>query len=197
MDFIYVSQNIKDAIKRGGKFPEDENEIYRTIILGDERSAMVPQFFALVAVWVRFHNVVIDEFNRLYPGDDLLPPDVRFHEARRFVIAVYQNIFYTEALPFLVSARSISRYRLTSKKYCYDPKVDPSVTVEFTSSSARYFHTFLQNGYIVNFKNGTKANILLRNLNDASLGFQELAGVLSGLMERPWNTLDIASEVNQ
>lgn len=192
MDFIYVRSNIKKAIKNGGKFLDQEHPIHRTIILGDERSAMLPQIYALAVVWIRFHNLVVDELSKLYPH---LSDDVKFYEARRLVIAVYQHIFYAEVLPLLISAKAIARYRLASKKPCYDPNIDPSVTAEFTASTARYFHTFIQNNYVVNFKNGTKAKILLRNLNDEILGYREITGVITGLLERPWNTLDIASEV--
>lgn len=192
MDFIYVPATIKEAIKNGAKFPETENGIHRTIILGDERSAMFPQFYALAAVWLKFHNIVVNELTRLYPN---LPASVKFYEARRFVIAVYQNIFYVEVLPLIVSARSIARYRMTSKKSCYSPNVDPSVTAEFASSAARFLHTFIHNSYIVNLKNGTKADILLRNLNDETLGYTELTGVITGLLDRPWNAFDIANEV--
>jgi Animal haem peroxidase len=194
MDFIYVSTNIKKAIKNGGKFVDQEHPVHRTIILGDERSAMLPQFYALAVVWIKFHNLVVDEFSKLYPN---LSADAKFYEARKFVIAIYQHIFYSEVLPLLVSAKAIARYRLASKKPCYDHNIDPSVTAEFTASTARYFHTFIQNSYVINFKNGTKADILLRNFNDELLGYRELAGVITGLLERPWNTLDIANEVNK
>lgn len=193
MDFLYVPLTVKDAIKNGGKFDESENHIHRTIVLGDERSVYFPQFYAMVIVWIKFHNIVVDEITRLYPN---LPINVKFYEARRFVIAIYQNVFYSEVLPLLVSARNIAKFRLASKKPCYDPSIDPSVTVEFTASAARYMHTFIQNSYKVNFKNGTSANILLRHLNDALLGQNEMAGVLTGLMNVTWNTNDIAKEVN-
>lgn len=192
MDFIYVPGNIKKALKNKGKFVDQESAMHRTIILGDERSAMLPQIYALAVVWIRFHNLVVDELSTLHPE---LSDEVLFYEARRFVIAVYQQIFYYDVLPLLVSSKAIAKYRLASRKPCYDANVDPSVTAEFTSSSARFFHTFIQNDYIVNFKNGTSENILLRNLNDELLGYREIAGVISGLVSRPWNTKDIAHEV--
>lgn len=192
MDFIYVSNNIKAAIKNGGKFIDQEHSIHRTIILGDERSAMLPQIYAVVVVWIKFHNLVVNELTKLYPQ---LSADVKFYEARRLVIAVYQHIFYSEVLPLLVSAKVIARYRLASKRPCYDPNIDPSVTAEFTASTARYFHTFMQNTYVVNFKNGTVSEILLRNLNDEILGYREINGVITGTLDRPWNFFDIASEV--
>lgn len=53
----------------------------------------------------------------------------------------------------------------------------------------------MQNGYVVNFTDSGPEEILLRNLRDDSLGYTELAGVITGLTQRPWNTEDIAEEV--
>lgn len=192
MSFLYVPSNIKKAIRNGGKFVDQESAIHRTIILGDERSAMLPQIYALAVVWIRFHNLAADEISRLHPD---LNNEAKFYEARRFVIAVYQKIFYYDVLPLLVSSNAQAKYRLSSKKSCYDANINPSVTMEFTSSSARFFHKFIQNDYIVNYKNGTAAKILLRHFNDELLGYRENAGVITGLLDRPWNTEDIANEV--
>ena len=192
MDFLYVASNIKKALKNGGKFADQESSIHRTIILGDERSAMLPQIYALIVVWIRFHNLVVDELSRLHPD---LPSEEKFYEARRFTIAVYQQIFYFDVLPLLVSPKALAKFRLASKKPCYDANIDPSVTVEFTSSSARFFHTFIQNDYVVDYKNGSTEKILLRNLNDELLGHREITGVITGMLDRPWNMEDIATEV--
>lgn len=192
LDFIYVPDTVKDAIRNNGKFLDSDSKIHHTVILGDERSAQFPQYFAIAVVWIRFHNVVVDELERLHPN---LSPSVKFHEARRFVIAVYQNILYAEVIPLIVSGRSIERYRLESRKPCYDPNIDPSVTAEFTASAFRYLHTYMQNGYVVNHKNDEAEVIALRNLTDETLALRELAGVITGLTDRPWNTLDIAEEV--
>lgn len=55
----------------------------------------------------------------------------------------------------------------------------------------------MQNGYVVNFTDSGPEEILLRNLRDDSLGYTELAGVITGLTQRPWNTEDIAEEVEK
>lgn len=173
---------------------DSKNKIHHTIILGDERSSTFPQYYALAVIWIRFHNVVVEELTRLYPSTTA---SFRFFEARRFVLAVYQNILYAEVLPLIISPRSVARYRILSQKPCFDPNVDPSVMVEFTASASRYLHTFMQNGYVVNFTDSGPEEILLRNLRDDSLGYTELAGVITGLTQRPWNTEDIAEEVEK
>lgn len=192
MDILYGDVIVSKAIKNGGKFSENEHDLHQTIILGDERSTAQPQFYALIMVWIKFHNRVFDEISTLHPE---LSNEVKFYETRRFVIAVYQNVLFTEVLPLLVSERSIAKYKLSSQKPCYKSSVDPSVTAEFTSSVARFFHNFLQNGYVVNFKNGTSAEILLRNSGDENLKFNEFTGVLTGLLDRTWNLKDISDEV--
>lgn len=192
LDFIYAPATIKDAIRNDGRFLDSDSKIHHTVILGDERSAQFPQYFAIAVVWIKFHNVVVDELERLHPD---LSPSVKFYEARRFVIAVYQNILYAEVIPLIVSGQSVDRYRLESRRACYDPNIDPSVTGEFTASAFRYLNTFMQNGYVVNHKDGDKEVIALRNLTDETLALRELAGVITGLTDRPWNTFDIAEEV--
>jgi Animal haem peroxidase len=155
---------------------------------------MFPQFYSLAIVWIKFHNLVLDELTKLYPQ---LPVDVKFYEARRFIIAVYQNILYSEVLPLIISPKLVAKYRLTSQKPCYNPDIDPSVLAEFAASAGRYMHTFIQNNYTVNFKNGTTQDILLRHLNNESLGYHELTGVITGLFGRAWNYFDIAHEVRK
>lgn len=194
MDFLYVSATVKDALKNGGKFKEDEKSIHQTIVLGDERNTWYPQFYATMIVWIKFHNRVFDEIYRLYPD---LEYKWRFYETRRYVIAVYQNILITEVLPLYLSEAAIARYQLDIKEPCYSPDADPSVTDEFTSSSARFMHTFIPNTYKVNFKNGTTADIQLRHLNnDVDLGFSEYVGLITGTLDIPWNTKDISIEMS-
>lgn len=192
MSFIYSPSTVKDAIKNEGKFNDNKKDLHKTIVLGDERSTMFPQLYALSIVWIKFHNLVVDEIKKHH--QDLKPEDL-FFEARRFVLAVYQNVIYNEALLMLLSSRSYEKLQDTEGVSCYDPNLDPSVSVEFTASAGRFYHTNIQNGYIISFKNGTKSEILLRDLNDESIGFDELSGVITGGLDRAWNSMDIAKEV--
>lgn len=194
MDFLYVSATVKEALKNGGKFKEDEKSIHQTIVLGDERNTWYPQFYAAMIVWIKFHNRVFDEITRLYPK---LDSKWRFYETRRYVIAVYQNILITEVLPLYLSEIAIDRYQLDIKEPCYSPDIDPSVTDEFTSSAARFMHTFIPNTYKVNLKNDTPIEIQLRHLNnDVDLGFNEYLGIITGMLDVPWNTEDISIEMS-
>lgn len=192
MGFIYVPQTVKVAIKNGGKFLDSKKELRKTIILGDERSTMFPQLYAFTIVWIKFHNLVADELKKHHQE---LEPEALFFETRRFVIAVYQNIIYNEMLLMLLSSRGYGQLQDAEDISCYDPNLDPSVSVEFTASAGRFLHTNIQNGYIVNFANGSTVEFLLRDLNDENLGHDELPGVITGAAQRVWNNHDIAAEV--
>lgn len=193
LDFIYVAANIKAALKNGGKFKEDERSIHRTIVLGDERLVWFPHFAALAIVYIKFHNRVFDEFDRLYPE---LQTNVKFYETRRFVVAVYQATLLTEVLPLIVSDRSEDLYRLMDSKRCYSSKISPEVPVEMEASVARYFHTFIHDSYMINFKNGTSAKLRLRDLHE-DLAFQEHTGVITGTFDRVWNIQKISHQVRE
>lgn len=191
LDIIYVPENIKVAVKNGGKFPDTPNDLHRAIVYGDERLLESPHLAAIAIVFMKFHNVVVDELSRLYPT---LSAEIKFYEARRFVINLYQSIIYNELLPIFLSTNAMTDYNLSGKEKCYDPEIDPSVTVEFVASAARYMNIYIQNGYFVNLRNGTRVYYKLRDLN-IDWAFDEFGGVLIGLLDTPWNSADIAEEV--
>lgn len=154
---------------------------------------MFPQMFAITAIFMKFHNVVFNEFHHLYPDMD---NSTKFYETRRFVIALYQHIVYLEVLPIILSPSTVQNYKLLSMQPCYDSSVDPSVTTEFVSSAFRHLHTFIQNGYNWKDANNVTTFYKLRDLSyNATLAFTDTCGLFKGLMETPWNSIDIAEEV--
>lgn len=149
--------------------------------------------FAITKVFLKFHNVVFRELYRLYPDVD---NSTIFYESRRFVIALYQHVIYFEVLPTILSEDIIEEYDLLKTKSCYDSTVDPSVTAEFVSSAFRHFHTYVQNGYYVKDKFNKTTYFKLRDLSyNVTLAFSDECGLFKGLLETPWNSLDIAEEV--
>lgn len=155
---------------------------------------MFPQLFAISKVFLKFHNLVFNELYHLHPD---LENRTIFYEARRFVIALYQHVVYFEVLPTILSEEVIQAYSLESEEACFKPSIDPSVTSEFVSSAFRYFHTFVQNGYSVKEKNNQTTFYKLRDLSyNVSLAFSNECGLFKGLLETPWNSIDIAEEVS-
>lgn len=192
MSFIYENDNAEMVIENGGYFPDTEDDINNLILLNDERIGSLPQLYAIALVWIKFHNEVFFQMQQLHPQ---LSQHVLFYESRRFVIAIYQNIWYNEVLPLVLSIESITQYKLASTRSCYDPTIEPTVSIEF-SSAARHFHKFIHNNYKIFFQNGTDAEIPLVNLYNNMIGYDEFQGIIRGLLDRPWNTDKTASQVS-
>lgn len=190
MDFLYDLENVEIAIKNNAKF--DESEIRSFILTGDERAAMLPQLYSIMVIWIKFHNFVVDELDKIYNLDAA----TLFYEARRFLIAFYQSIWFNEVLPLVLSPQAISDFKLVSTKPCYDPQVDPSVSSEFVASAGRYFHTFIQDFYEIQSENGTKSKIPLRNLFYHNVDDENFMGVLESLFTSPWNTENIGNDIS-
>jgi hypothetical protein len=193
LNYIYAKKFIEIAIQNEAQFPDDEEYIQNLLLSSDERFTLLPQYHAIAVAWIKFHNVVASHLKLLHPS---LSSVNLFYETRRFVIAVYQSIWYNEVLPLIVSMESSTEFRLASTKNCYNENIQPVVSVEFTSTVARNFHKFIHNEYIVRFKNGTSSSILLRNLYNNMIGYDEFIGVIKGLLDDPWNTHSTASETS-
>ncbi|KAM4675956.1 dual oxidase 1-like [Discoglossus pictus] len=87
-------------------------------------------------VWFRFHNSMAKQFSVSHP--DWSDEDV-FQHARKWVIAVYQNIAFYEWLPIFLS-RNVSNYE------GYKQHVDPSISPEFLAVTSQMIHTMVPPG---------------------------------------------------
>ena len=54
LDIIYVPENVKKAIKNGGKFPDTPNDLHRAIVFGDERLLESPHLAAIAIAFTNF-----------------------------------------------------------------------------------------------------------------------------------------------
>lgn len=189
MDFIYDLENVKSALKNNAKF--DESDIRNLILSGDERAAMLPQLYSIMEIWIKFHNFVVDKLSEIHKLDT----DTLFYEARRFVIAFYQHIWYNEVLPSVLNQETLVKYQLVSSKPCYDSKIDPSISSEFVASAGRFLHTFIQDFYEIEFLNGTKSKIPLRNLLYHNLDDMNYKGIIKNLFNSSWNTETIGNDI--
>ncbi|XP_035774931.1 chorion peroxidase-like isoform X1 [Anopheles albimanus] len=111
---------------------------------GDVRSNQLITLVAVHTLFLREHNRIARQFERLNPhwSDDTI-----FKETRRIVIAQLQHIAFAEYLPKIVGHRLAAVYKLhpaggdlgyTSH---YRPDVNPSVTSEFTVAAFRFGHS--------------------------------------------------------
>ncbi len=101
---------------------------------------------AIHTIFVREHNRVARKLLYWNPYWD---DETTFQEARRLVIAEYQNIVYAEFLPLLVGQKVARQFDLIPNEDGYfmghDPKEDPSTYNEFAVAAARYGHTLVKN----------------------------------------------------
>ncbi|XP_052797211.1 peroxidase-like [Mya arenaria] len=99
---------------------------------------------AIQTLFTREHNRIADGLAAVNPhwGDERL-----FQEARRILIAQWQNIIYNEWLIKLISVPSAIEAgigtRVCGYKNDYDANVEPSVFVEFTTAAMRFAHAQL------------------------------------------------------
>ncbi|ETN62072.1 peroxinectin [Anopheles darlingi] len=112
---------------------------------GDVRSNQLITLVAVHTLFLREHNRIAHEFERLNPhwSDDTI-----FKETRRIVIAQLQHIAYAEYLPKIVGHRLVSVYKLHPSGRAdpgytshYRPDVNPSVSSEFTVAAFRFGHS--------------------------------------------------------
>ena len=106
----------------------------------NEMAALTVQHTA----WVREHNRVAEELQTINPRWE---DDRVFEEARRIVIAQWQNIVFTEWLPILLGPTYMRAFGLTplTSGYSqdYDPDFDPRITNEFATAAFRFAHTLI------------------------------------------------------
>ncbi|XP_058521328.1 dual oxidase 1 [Ochotona princeps] len=103
---------------------------------GAERGNQEPFLQALGLLWFRYHNLWAQRLALEHPswGDEEL-----FQNARKRVIATYQNIALYEWLP--------SFLQKTPPPYAgYRPFLDPSVSPEFVAASEQFFSTMVPPG---------------------------------------------------
>lgn len=88
---------------------------YSLNVLGDSRSNENTGLTSLHTIFIRLHNSIATSLLEVNPtwSDDLL-----YHETRRIITAVLQNIIYKEFLPTLIGP-SRSNFGI----YQYDPSV--------------------------------------------------------------------------
>lgn len=101
---------------------------------GDVRAAENPALTALQTLFVREHNYQVDKLHHEHPkwsGDKL------YDQARAIVTAEIENITYSEFLPNLIGANTLTPYR------GYDSRVDPHISLEFAGAAFRFGHSIV------------------------------------------------------
>lgn len=103
-------------------------------VAGDIRVQENPDLTALQTLFVREHNYQVDQLRLQHPdwtGDQL------YNQARAIVTAEIAHITYSEFLPHLLGADTLTAYR------GYNPNVNASIAEEFAGAAFRFGHSIV------------------------------------------------------
>ena len=102
----------------------------------DNRAFQTPSVTVIYMMWLREHNRIateLKEYNSHWSDETL------FQEARRIIIAVYQNTIYSRLLPRYVGADLMKTFKLNSLKaghgYFYNDRLYANIYNEFATAA--------------------------------------------------------------
>ncbi|CAG7819060.1 unnamed protein product [Allacma fusca] len=114
---------------------------------GDERVNEMPALTVM-------HTLLFREHNRLAAAIQARRPvwsdEQIYQEARRLLIAEWQNVVYGEYLPIILGDQTMARFGLTLTPHAYssyDDKQDPTIYNSFATAAYRFGHTLI-NGLV-------------------------------------------------
>ena len=119
------------GIKMGNNKMVPESKPEDMMAAGDPRANENIVLLALHTVFAREHNRLARELKKKHPtwNDEEL-----FQGARKYVMAAQQKILFYEMIPAMFGKEVVQPYT------GYDPTVDPSVSVEFSTTANRLGH---------------------------------------------------------
>ncbi|XP_065580861.1 peroxidase-like isoform X1 [Artemia franciscana] len=171
-------------------------------ISGDDRMNQVPGLTALHILFLREHNRLAGQLEKLNPhwSDEKI-----FQETRRIMGALMQRITYNEYLPVVLGNRVIEAYSLypLSGGYSntYNEFINPSITNEFTTAAFRMGHSLIQGDWHSVSESGQWTEHKLRDWFNRP-GFlktpNQLDSVTRGLVEQRCQSADewVSEEVS-
>jgi len=118
---------------------ENDNDAHQVpdenlFLAGDVRANENPGIISLQTLFVREHNRIAGQ---IALGNPRLNDEEIYQKARQTVIAEMQWIVYNEYLPALLGPTAMPSYR------GYSPKVNPSISNEFSTAAYRFGHSML------------------------------------------------------
>lgn len=132
--------------------PEEKFQGCSVPIAGDDRAMENPNLGSIHALFVREHNRICDELWGLIDWtqygnpecDNDMCDELLYQNARRILIAEWQNIVYSEWLPLILGNTRIDNFNLNlNANSSYNSKVDPSILVSFSTAAFRFAHSMV------------------------------------------------------
>ncbi|ODM94302.1 Peroxidasin [Orchesella cincta] len=119
-------------------------------LAGDERVNEMPALTTMHTLLVREHNRIAGEVQQVRPqwSDDEV-----FENARRILIAEWQNVVYGEYLPVILGDATMIAFDLNlgEDHTLYNPMLNPTIFHAFATAAYRFGHTLI-NGIIQLYK---------------------------------------------
>ena len=104
-------------------------------LAGDTRSNEQQALAAMHTLFVREHNRIVMNLNKINPHWD---GERKYQEARKIVGAILQKITYEDYLPLILGKN------LPSKYYDYDASVNPGILNSFSTAAYRFGHSSIR-----------------------------------------------------
>ena len=151
--------------------PEENHQGCPVPIAGDARAMENPSLASLHTLFHREHNRIVKELSKHRDWKKYGKKNCKngrcdnwmYQNARRILIAEWQNIIYAEWLPLIVGAEFIKKFDLkVDVKPTYKSTSDPSIIASFSTAAFRFGHTMV-NGEMM--KKDTKTGNTLRKLS--------------------------------
>ncbi|KAJ7374155.1 hypothetical protein OS493_009495 [Desmophyllum pertusum] len=129
-------------------FCESRDPLRPCFVAGDERANENPGLISVHTIFVREHNRIAKEFNRITSWD----AERIFQETRRIIGAVLQRIVYNEFLPLILSKKMIldnDLNLLSGKKTSkdYDPTLNAQMSSAFSVAAYRFGHSMIRDTF--------------------------------------------------
>jgi hypothetical protein len=109
---------------------------------GDTRALENPALGTIHTIFVREHNRIAQLIQTKFPA---WTDETIFQQARRILIAEYQNIVFGEMLPLILGTDAVFPAAVTAT--VYDATVDASILNEFAVAAFRFGHTLLNGNF--------------------------------------------------
>jgi peroxidase len=160
---------------------------------GDFRARENPLLTTWHTLWLREHNRVASALASI---NQQLTDEELYQNARRCVIAEFQNTVYGEWLPILLGADAVTKFGLdVDGGNGYKPDVDASIRNGFAAAAFRFGHSMLQGSYRSTPASGDSTTLMLRDLffNPTSYSANDGEGadkLMRGLIEQPSQKFD-------
>jgi peroxidase len=183
--------------KENNLLPEEELQLCKAPISGDARAMENPSLASLHTLFMREHNRICDDLWSLvkwtrYGNEDCdndLCDEWIFQNARRILIAEWQNIIYSEWLPLILGNKRMKEFKLDlSETRRYNSSIDPSIISSFSTAAFRFGHSMID-GMLTKKNPKTQNDIKDISLSNTFFNRDEYEGkgvetLLAGLGEK-------------